>query len=78
MDGRVDAIRAGLDAEKFEEVQILSYAAKYALTFYGLFRDAIAPMRRLPATSAPIRLSRLSTRYCDERKTVPKRWGYIS
>ena len=41
MDGRVDAIRAGLDAEKFEEVQILSYAAKYALTFYGPFRDAI-------------------------------------
>jgi porphobilinogen synthase len=41
MDGRVDAIRAGLDAEKFEEVQILSYAAKYALTFCGPFRDAI-------------------------------------
>jgi porphobilinogen synthase len=37
MDGRVGAIRAGLDAENFEEVQILSYAAKY----YGPFRDAV-------------------------------------
>jgi porphobilinogen synthase len=41
MDGRVGAIRTGLDAENFEEVQILSYAAKYASAFYGPFRDAI-------------------------------------
>jgi porphobilinogen synthase len=41
MDGRVGAIRVGLDAENFEEVQILSYAAKYASAFYGPFRDAV-------------------------------------
>jgi porphobilinogen synthase len=41
MDGRVGAIRAGLDAEYFEEVQVLSYAAKYASAFYGPFRDAV-------------------------------------
>ncbi len=41
MDGRVGAIRAGLDAEGFEDVQIMSYAAKYASAFYGPFRDAI-------------------------------------
>ncbi len=41
MDGRVGAIRAALDAENFEEVQILAYAAKYASAFYGPFRDAI-------------------------------------
>jgi porphobilinogen synthase len=41
MDGRVGAIRAGLDTENFEEVQILSYAAKYASAFYGPFRDAV-------------------------------------
>ena len=41
MDGRVGAIRAGLDAEDFEDVQILSYAAKYASAFYGPFRDAV-------------------------------------
>ena len=41
MDGRVGAIRAALDGEAFEDVQIMSYAAKYASAFYGPFRDAI-------------------------------------
>jgi porphobilinogen synthase len=41
MDGRVGAVRAGLDAEGFENVNIMSYAAKYASAFYGPFRDAI-------------------------------------
>jgi porphobilinogen synthase len=41
MDGRVGAIREGLDAEGFEQVQIMAYAAKYASAFYGPFRDAI-------------------------------------
>jgi porphobilinogen synthase len=41
MDGRVGAIRAGLDAAGFQHVQIMSYAAKYASAFYGPFRDAI-------------------------------------
>jgi len=40
MDGRVAAIRAALDAEGFEQVAILSYAAKYASAFYGPFREA--------------------------------------
>ena len=41
MDGRVGAIRSALDAAGFEDVQIMSYAAKYASAFYGPFRDAI-------------------------------------
>jgi porphobilinogen synthase len=41
MDGRVGAIRAGLDAYGFENVQIMSYAAKYASAFYGPFREAV-------------------------------------
>jgi porphobilinogen synthase len=40
MDGRVGAIRAALDAEGFQSVAILSYAAKYASAFYGPFREA--------------------------------------
>lgn len=40
MDGRVAAIRAALDAEGFDQVAILSYAAKYASAYYGPFRDA--------------------------------------
>jgi porphobilinogen synthase len=41
MDGRVGAIRTALDGAGFEDVQIMSYAAKYASAFYGPFRDAI-------------------------------------
>jgi porphobilinogen synthase len=40
MDGRVAAIRAGLDAAGYSDVPILSYAAKFAGAFYGPFRDA--------------------------------------
>ena len=40
MDGRVGAIRRGLDARGFDEVAIMSYAAKYCSAFYGPFRDA--------------------------------------
>lgn len=40
MDGRVAAIRSALDAEGFEQVAILAYAAKYASAYYGPFRDA--------------------------------------
>jgi porphobilinogen synthase len=46
MDGRVAAIRQGLDAAGYGDVPILSYAAKFAGAFYGPFRDA--------AESAPV------------------------
>jgi porphobilinogen synthase len=39
MDGRVGAIREGLDAAGFENTPIMSYAAKFASAFYGPFRD---------------------------------------
>jgi porphobilinogen synthase len=40
MDGRVEAIRDALDEEGFENIPVLSYAAKYASGFYGPFREA--------------------------------------
>jgi len=40
MDGRVAALRAGLDAAGFTDLPVLSYAAKFAGAFYGPFRDA--------------------------------------
>jgi porphobilinogen synthase len=40
MDGRVGAIRRGLDAAGHDDVVILSYAAKFASAFYGPFREA--------------------------------------
>jgi porphobilinogen synthase len=47
MDGRVGAIRRGLDAAGFTDVQIMSYAAKYASAFYGPFRDAVGSAKTL-------------------------------
>ncbi len=41
MDGRVGAIRNALDEAGFQNVMIMSYAAKYASAFYGPFRDAV-------------------------------------
>ena len=41
MDGRIGAIRAGLEADGHRNAMILSYAAKYASAFYGPFRDAV-------------------------------------
>jgi porphobilinogen synthase len=40
MDGRVDAIRTALDAAGYENIPVLSYAAKFASGFYGPFREA--------------------------------------
>jgi len=40
MDGRVAAIRTRLDAKGFQNVAIMSYAAKYSSAFYGPFREA--------------------------------------
>ena len=41
MDGRVGAIRKALEMNGYHNVQIMSYAAKYASAFYGPFRDAV-------------------------------------
>jgi len=41
MDGRIGAIRAGLDGKGFEHIQIMAYAVKYASAFYGPYREAI-------------------------------------
>ncbi len=45
MDGRVGAIRAGLDSAGFQDTLIMSYAAKYASAFYGPYREAIGSGR---------------------------------
>ena len=41
MDGRIRALREALDAGKYIHTRILAYAAKYASSFYGPFRDAV-------------------------------------
>ncbi|HET9404876.1 MAG TPA: porphobilinogen synthase [Burkholderiales bacterium] len=47
MDGRVGAIRAALDKQKFIHTRILAYSAKYASGFYGPFRDAVGSAKSL-------------------------------
>ena len=54
MDGRVGAVRAAIDESGFSGVPIMAYAAKYASSFFGPFRDA--------ADSAPSTGDRKSTR----------------
>lgn len=47
MDGRVGAVRAALDRQKFIHTRILAYSAKYASGFYGPFRDAVGSAKSL-------------------------------
>ncbi len=47
MDGRIKKIRRALDKEGFNNINILSYAAKYASSFYGPFRDAVGSKNNL-------------------------------
>jgi len=47
MDGRIGAIRAGLEAKGFKNTLIMAYAAKYASAFYGPFREAIGSAKAL-------------------------------
>ena len=47
MDGRIGKIRRYLDKYNFQDVQLLSYAVKYASNFYGPFRDAVGSKKSL-------------------------------
>ena len=47
MDGRIGAIRKALDNNGYKQVQLLSYAVKYAYNFYGPFRDAVGSKKLL-------------------------------
>ena len=47
MDGRIGVIRKALDKKKFHDVSILSYAVKYASSYYGPFRNAVGSKSKL-------------------------------
>ncbi|MFM8578211.1 MAG: porphobilinogen synthase, partial [Planctomycetaceae bacterium] len=64
MDGRVGAIRTALDAGGWQDVCILSYAAKYASAFYGPFRDAVGSGASL-ATAAALGVADKKTYHMD-------------
>ncbi len=56
MDGRVGLIREALEAEGHVNVQIMSYAAKYASGFYGPFRDAVGSRGLLKGDKKPYQM----------------------
>jgi len=51
MDGRIAGIRSALDDHNFVNTRILSYAAKYASSFYGPFRDAVGSSKALGSSN---------------------------
>ncbi|MDA9210549.1 porphobilinogen synthase [Methylophilaceae bacterium] len=51
MDGRVGRIRQALEKNNFINTKILSYSAKYASSFYGPFREAVASSKKLGSSS---------------------------
>ena len=51
MDGRVGAIREALDRQAHDRVRVLAYAAKFASSFYGPFRDAVGSASNLGRSS---------------------------
>ncbi len=51
MDGRIGALRRHLEAKNFTQTVILSYAAKYASSYYGPFRDAVGSASHLGSGS---------------------------
>ena len=61
MDGRIGAIRAGLEGRGYHDVQIMAYSAKYASGFYGPFREAVG--------SAPLLCGDKQSYQMDPRNT---------
>jgi porphobilinogen synthase len=69
MDGQVKAIRAALDGTGFVHTPILSYAVKYASSFYGPFREAAEGAPRFGDTSTWSERSRTASA-CRSRPTA--------
>ena len=82
MDGRVGAIRAGLDGAGFGDVQIMAYAAKYASAFYGPFRDAVGSSATLTGDKRTYQMDqRIRTRRCARSNWTSPRaptWSWSS
>ncbi len=66
MDGRVGAVRDALDEAGFQNVRIMSYAAKYASAFYGPFRDAIGAVSNAPGNKRDKRSYQMDAANGDE------------
>ena len=65
MDGRIGAIRRGLDANGFTDVAIMAYSAKYASAYYGPFREALTEIELDIAEGADIVMVKPALAYLD-------------
>ena len=72
MDGRIGAIRTAFETAGLVHTRILAYAAKYASSFYGPFREAVGSAKQLGgAASTPIRwIRRTPTRRCARSRSI--------
>ncbi len=61
MDGRIGVIRKALDKNNFQDVSILSYAVKFASSFYGPFRDAVGSKSKLKKDKATYQMDYKNT-----------------
>ncbi len=57
MDGRVGALRTGLDSAGFTQTTILAYTAKYASAYYGPFRDAVGSQQKMPISKTTYQMN---------------------
>lgn len=70
MDGRVIRLREGLDTSGFENVGIMSYAAKYASSFYGPFRDALDSAPKAVGIDVPKDKKTYQMDYANRKEAV--------
>ena len=71
MDGRIGAIRAALESEGWPNTLILSYAAKYASSLYGPFRDAVGSSGVLKGDKKSYQMDPLiAPRLCARLKAI--------
>jgi len=65
MDGRIGSIRKALDKNGFKQVQLLSYAVKYASNFYGPFREAVGSKKLLKSNKKDYQMD-----YCNSKEAL--------
>ena len=74
MDGRIGEIRKALDKNNFTEVCILSYAVKYASSFYGPFRDAVGSKTNLKSNKKLTKwILEISLNYLEKLVLISKK-----
>ena len=75
MDGRIGKIRKFLDRNEYHDVQLLSYAVKYASSFYGPFRDAVGSKKSLKSDKKNYQMDFANSDECLREVTLDIKEG---